>query len=447
MGIDRKGMALALTGWLLVAAPALAGVKIHTWQSRGAQVYFVRAPQLPMVDVRVVFAAGSARDGKLPGLASLTSHLLRFGADGLNADRIAEITDDHGIQLSIGSDRDRAWVGFRSLSEPRRLNPALRLLGRLMARPDFNDADLARERRRFLLALRQQQQSPAAIARRRFYRAVYGNHPYAHDPSGNLKSIAAIRRADLQAFHRRYYVARNAIVVIVGKLNRRQARLLARRLLSRLPLGQAAPPLPAVQPLKQAKVIRVPFPSSQTHVLIGQPGTWRGDPDYYALYTGNHALGGSGLVSRISEEVREKRGMAYSAYSYFFPLQRPGPFVMGLQTRNDQADKAIAVLRKTLADFVERGITAAELEASKKNITGAYPLRIDSNGKITGYLAMIGFYRLPLDYLDRFNDHIRAITVDQVRSVFKRRIHPRRMVTVIVGGGMAHGQKKHAAKP
>jgi zinc protease len=161
----------------------------------------------------------------------------------------------------------------------------------------------------------------------------------------------------------------------------------------------------------------------------------RDDPEYYPLYVGNHILGGSGLVSRISEEVREKRGLSYSAYSYFIPMRYKGPYTLGLQTRNEQTQEAISVMRKTLQDFIDDGPTEKELKASKQNITGGFPLRISSNGKIADNLSSIGFYNLPLDYLDTFNDHVDAVTVEQIKAAFKNRVHPDKMVTVTVGPG------------
>ncbi len=160
----------------------------------------------------------------------------------------------------------------------------------------------------------------------------------------------------------------------------------------------------------------------------------RGDPDYFALYVGNHILGGSGLVSRLSEEMREKRGLSYSVYSYFLPMEQAGPYQMALQTRNDQADEALAVMRETLDQYLKEGPTGDELEAAKKNITGGFALRIDSNSKILDYLVVIGFYDLPLDYLKAFNDRIMAVTREQIIDAYRRRVLPDAMSTIIVGG-------------
>ncbi len=173
-------------------------------------------------------------------------------------------------------------------------------------------------------------------------------------------------------------------------------------------------------------------PASQSHILIGAPGIRRGDPDYFPLFVGNYVLGGGGFVSRLVEEVRQKRGLAYSVYSYFSPLQQRGPFVIGMQTKREQAPEALAVVQKTLRDFLANGPTAQELEAAKQNIAGGFPLRIDSNRKIHEYLAVIGFYHLPLSYLDDFAGNVERVTVADVKSAFARHVDPDKLVTVVV---------------
>jgi len=237
----------------------------------------------------------------------------------------------------------------------------------------------------------------------------------------------------LKAFYQRYYVASNATIAIVGNLDRAQAEQVAKTVIGKLPKGTPAQNLPEVAAIPQQETISVEHPSAQTHILLGQPGMKRGDPDYYTLYVGNHMLGGSGLIARLSNEIREKRGLAYSTYSYFLPMQQYGPFQIGLQTRTDQADAALEVVHETVKTFIENGPTAEELTAAKKNITGGFPLRISSNKKILGYVGMIGFYDLPLDYLDTFNEKIQAVTAADIQDAFKRRVKPDKMVTVLVG--------------
>jgi zinc protease len=244
-----------------------------------------------------------------------------------------------------------------------------------------------------------------------------------------------LSREDIQQFHKRYYVASNAVIAIVGAVTRQEAETLAQQVIGKLPAGKEAPPLPAVTSLSASRLEQIGFPSQQTHILIGQPGIKRGDPDYFPLYVGNHILGGGGLVSRLSEEIREKRGLSYSTYSYFSPMRMAGPYILGLQTRNDQTAEAHRLMQKVLSEFVAHGPTAEELDAARKNITGGFPLRIASNSKIASYIAMIGFYGLPLDYLDRFNERVEAVTLEQIRDAFQRRVAPDKMLTVIVGGG------------
>lgn len=409
--------------------------EINAWTtSNGARVLFVRAPELPMVDVRMVFDAGSARDGTKSGLAVLTNGVLTEGAGGLSAEEISERFDEVGAHFGNGADRDMAWISLRSITEPSSLEPALAALTLVLERPDFPEDAFERERKRMLVALKQRQQNPAQVAEDAFYAKLYGDHPYAASPYGTEKTLAALKRADLKAFFTRYYTAQNAVVAIVGDLLREQAEALAVQVVGKLPAGDKAEALPEVLPLSAPIEVKVPYPSAQTHIRLGQPGMARLDPDFYALYVGNHSLGGSGLVSRLSKEVREKRGLSYSIYSYFLPMRVAGPFMAGIETRNEQAAEALKVLRRTLEDFIKTGPTAQEHKASLNNITGGFPLRIDSNGKIVEYLAIIGFYGLPLDYLEKFVQRIAGVTLEQARDAFKRRLSPVNTVTVIVGG-------------
>ncbi|HWS04066.1 MAG TPA: pitrilysin family protein, partial [Gammaproteobacteria bacterium] len=383
---------------------------------------------------QLVFNAGSARDGDRPGLAQLTHTLLDKGADGLSANQIAEQLEGVGARLGGDSLRDMATLNLRSLSDAKYLQPAIAVFAKLVAQPDFNPDDLHRERERMLIGLQYAQQQPEAVSEKAFYAALYGAHPYASPPEGTVESLKSLDRAAVQDFHKRYYVARNAVVAIVGAVDRATAEKLAETATADLAAGEAAPTLPAVADFTAAREQRIEHPSTQTHVLIGQPGIRRDDADYFTLYVGNYVLGGGGLVSRLSEEIREKRGLSYSVYSYFMPMAERGPFQLGLQTRNDQAAEALKVLRETLSRYVAEGPTAAELDAAKKNITGGQALRVDSNRKILEYLAVIGFYQLPLDYLDTFNGKVEAVTLEQVRDAFKRRVQPERMLTLLVGG-------------
>lgn len=424
---------LALVLWALCAQ---AGPKIQTWTAgNGAKVYFVPTEGLPLVDVRVVFDAGSARDGAQFGLATLTSGLLDTGAGAWDADAIAKRLEGVGAKLGNGASRDSAFVSLRSLTQPKLLEPALETMKEILSHPTFSAADFEREKKNLLVALKQREESPADLAGIAFFQNLYGGHPYAHPKEGNIDTVEKLTREDLQKFHKQYYVGKNALIVIVGEVDKPKAESIAEGLLSGLPAGEAAPALPAVGQPAAANTTKKFFPSAQTHVYSGVPGMKVGDADYFPLYVGNHTLGGSGLVSKISEEVREKRGLSYSAYSYFYPFRVEGPFLMGLQTKNNTAEEAVAVMQQTLRDFIQQGPTAKELEASKKNITGGFAMRLDSNAKLTDQVASIAFYGLPLDYLDTFTAKVEAVTASDIQRAFKARIDPGKLQTVLVGAG------------
>lgn len=420
---------------LLIAASVQASPQIEHWQtSNGARVYFVAAPELAMVDIKVVFDAGSARDGDLSGTALLTNAMLNEGAAGLNTNEIAAEFENVGAQFSNSSERDMAVLSMRSLTADFALKPALTAFHKVLTQPDFPSASFERMQKQMLIGLQAEKQSPAAIASRAFYTNLYGKHPYAGMPAGDERTVKKLNIPKLKTFYQQYYVANNAIIVLVGALTSQQAKELAENILTGLPAGEAAAALPEVASLPTAKAIAIEHPSSQTHIVMGQPGISRHDLDYFSLYVGNHILGGSGLVSLLSNEVREKRGLSYSVYSYFRPMHELGPYQFGLQTRNDQAKEALDVMQNTLNDFINKGPTDAELTAAKQNITGGFALRVDSNSKIAEYTAMIGFYDLPLDYLDTFNDKVNAVSPKQIKEAFSRRIHADKMVTILVGG-------------
>lgn len=407
---------------------------IQNWQSeKGANVYFVEAKELPIVDIQVIFDAGSARNGKKAGLAGLTNGLLDEGAGGLTADQISQGFDDLGANYGGSAGYDSASISLRSLSDITILEPALENLARVLVKPDFPQDALVRQKNRTLISIRGKQQSPGALANDAFFEEVFKGHPYAVPSSGTEESIKALVRNDVVSFHKNYYVTKNATIAIVGDLTTTQAKAMVEKLLKDLPAGTKPQPIPKVQVLEKDVLVQIDHPSTQTHILLGQTGLKRGDPDYFPLYVGNHVLGGGGMISRLFAEIREKRGLSYGASSYFSPMRENGTFTASLQTRTDQTEEALSVLQEHLKIFIDDGPTEAELEASKKNITGGFPLRLASNSKIIGYIGMIGFYGLPNDYLDTFNANVNAVTVDQIKDAFKRRLSPDKFVIVMVG--------------
>ncbi|MDO8932886.1 MAG: pitrilysin family protein [Rhodocyclaceae bacterium] len=416
---------------LLMTLSAHAGVKIEHWVTpSGARVYFVETHALPILDVQADFSAGSAFDppGK-SGLAAMTRGLLDTGTGDMDEEKIAGRLVDLGVRLAGSIDYDRAGLSLRTLSSRTERDAALDLMRRLLAQPAFPEAPLAREKTRTIAEIQESETRPDSIAAKRFAAAIYPGHPYG--VTATAESVGRIAREDLVAFHRDYYSAKRAVISIIGDVSRAEAETIAQNLSGALPAGIDEQPLPAVASPAQG-VVKVAHPASQSHIHVGLPAVKRGDPDFYALQVGNYSLGGGGFVSRLMKEVREKRGYAYSVYSYFAPRRLEGPFEIGLQTKREQADAALKVARDVLTDFLAQGPTDKELAAAKKNLIDGLSLRIDSNAKLLGYLAVIGFYNLPLTYLDDFPAKVQAVTAKDVRAAFARHVKPENLVTVIV---------------
>ncbi|MBJ6611800.1 MAG: insulinase family protein [Candidatus Thiothrix moscowensis] len=443
----NKLMTVVATLLVLLWMPlAQAAPKIEHWTtSKGLRVYYVHAPELPMLDMSLMFDAGSARDADKPGLALLTGSMLNKGAGELNEDQLAEQFAAIGAVFGAGASMDSASVSLRTITLEKEQKTALELWLKVLSKPTFPAESFARVQKLTLVGLQAEKQDPAALGNKAFYKALYPDHPYGQPENGTEESIQALTVPDLQAFYQRYYVAKNGLLTLVGAVDRQQAEALAEQVAAVLPAGEAAAPLPEVKPLTEAKTVKIPYPSTQSHILMGQIGNKRGDPDYFTLYMGNQVLGGSGFTSRLVKEVRDARGLSYSTYSYFSPFKELGVFEVGLQTKKEQTGEALKVIREVLGKFQQEGPTDKELEASKKDVTGGFPLRTANNSQIASYVGVIGFYNLPLDYLDTFTSKINALTREQIVDAFTRRLQPDKMVTVIVGGDDAAKQPEQPA--
>ena len=426
---------------------AHATPKIQHWQTpSGAQVYFVENHDLPMLDVAVDFPAGSGFDqAEKSGLAALTQSLLALGSEGMGEDEIARRLADIGAQMGGNFDGDRSGISLRTLSSKTEREQALAIIANVLQHPLFPEAVLTREKARLLAALKEAETKPESIAAKAFSKAIFGEHPYGLPASGEIASVEKLQRSDLQMFYSTHYGAQTAVVALMGDVSRAEAEVIAQNLTAQLPSGGASGKIAPVPMLSAASTLRVPHPATQSHILIGAPGVARNDPDYFALYVGNYILGGGGFVSRLMHEVREKRGLAYSVYSYFIPMQQPGAFQIGLQTRKDQADEALQLVNKILRDFIAQGVSEKELHAAQQNIINGFPLRIDSNRKILDYLSAIGFYHLPLTYLDEFPGKVSKVTVADIRAAFRRKLNPDALATVIVGAPEETGKPEQAA--
>lgn len=438
--------ALLATAAMLQSQAVLAALPIQHWtQVSGAQVYLVESRGIPMLDVQVDFDAGSRRDpSDKAGLASMVANMSSKGitakakAPALDENQLSEAWADLGATFSVRPGSDRMSFLLRSLSYPDLLPKAVALAARQLGEPSFPEPIWGRERERIGATIREANTRPATLAGQAFSAAVYGQHPYGLDTTE--ASIGRTSVADMRKFYARFIQPCRAKVSVVGDVTRAQADVLVKALLARLPQSptERCSPLPSVAevaPLTAPVNQAIAFESAQAHVLIGQPGFKRSDPDFFALTVGNYTLGGGGFVSRLTSEVREKRGLTYSVYSYFSPGLHAGAFTIGLQTRPDQAAQAVRVAREVLAKFVAEGPSEAELKAAKDNLVGGFPLLIDSNAKLIANVANIAWNNLPLNYLDTWTAQVEKITAADIKAAFTRKLQPDRMVTVVLGAG------------
>lgn len=418
-------------------APARRTLNIQTWNTaEGAKVLFVESRELPMFDLRLTFAAGSSQDQKTPGIATLTNAMLNEGIKGKDVTAIAQGFEGLGADFGNGAYRDMAVASLRSLSATDKREPALKLFSEVLGKPTFPADSLSRIKNQLLASFEYQKQNPGAISSKALFKQVYGDHPYAHPSDGTPESISAIDIAQLKAFHAKAYAAGNAVIALVGDLSREEAQAIAAQVSSSLPKGPALPKV--AEPVEpKAGLTHIEFASNQTHLMLAQLGIDRNDPDYAALTVGNSVLGGGGFGSRLMTEVREKRGLTYGVSSGFTAMQVPGPFLIGLQTRAEMSQNTLKLVQDIVRDFLANGPTQKEIDDVKRELTGSFPLSAASNSAIVGQLGAIGFYNLPLTYLEDYMNQAQSVTIEQVKAAMNKHLSADKMVVVTVGPTVA----------
>lgn len=407
---------------------------IKRWDtSNGARVVFYEAKEVPMVDISVAFAAGSVYDDASYGLSALTARLINEGSGGLDATAISQRISETGAQYQSTNNRDMAVFNLKSLSDTEPLKKATELFSLMISHPDFPMDSFIREKNQQLISIAQTDESPDKIAEQIFYKALYQKHPYAHPINGEKETVNNISLDEVKSFYKQFYVSKNAIIVLVGAIDEPTAKHIAETISKDLKPGEHAPEIGPADVLTEEMNIEVEFPSSQTILRMGQLGITHQNKHYFPLIVGNYTLGGGALVSRLSEEIREKRGLTYGVYSQFLPMPGLGPFIISLSTKNQQAQTAIKVTRETLDNFLKTGPSSTELKAAKQYLTGSYPLSLASNRSIAELLLRITFYKLPHDYLDTYIQNINNVTEEQIKSAFRELITPKNFLQVTVG--------------
>jgi len=408
---------------------------------KGAKAYLVQTQALPMLDIEISIDAGDRFDptGK-SGLASMTAELMNYGArssrGALSEAQIADEIADLGANFGISVGGERAVIRIRSLSRKDLRDRAVQLASAMLSAPTYDAKILEREKQRAITGMLEAETKPESVLERRFRKSVYGNYPLSESPS--VKSVGSVSVSDLARFHQQFYRGDRIIVSIVGDVSPAEANEIVEVLLKNVPQsGAAIPALPQferspIEPLA-SRQIYIPFDSQQAHIAMGMTAITRSNPDYFPLIVGNYILGGGGFVSRLMSEVREKRGLAYSVFSYFAPGKDTGIFQAGLQTKGDQATLALEVMNSTIANFIANGATPSELQAAKANLVNGFPLRIDNNRKLLDNVSSIAWNDLPLDTLETWTTKVDAVTLEQVSAAFQKYLAMDRMKIVVLG--------------
>ncbi len=414
----------------------------HFKTSAGVPVSFVRATTLPIVDIDLRFNAGSARDGTIRangfGIANMTATMLTQGTKSLSEDDFTRAVETLGINLNSSAYKDMFIVSLRSLSDDNHLLPAVDLMTQMLTQPNFDPSILARNKARLLVGLQQQKQDPNSLASLAFDKTLYGTHPYAHPSSGTLETVPSIEKKDLTDFQNRYLVAANASLAITGNLSLDEAKKLADDITVNLPMGTKAAILPEPKPLTKAQHIHIPFPSTQTTVLMGQLGNKRAtDPEAQQQQTnfavGNEVLAGSNFNARLMTEVRQNLGYTYGISGSMNPMLTRGPYQIGFSTRNDKARDAIDASLAVIDDTLGSGISNHEMRLTTDNMKNSFPMGFASNAGINGLLGMMNFYQLPDSYLTDYMTRIDKVKLSEVNQTLRNTLEPDKFLIVTVG--------------
>ncbi len=408
--------------------------KTERWTtSNGVHVVFYQAMEVPMLDISLAFAAGSAYDEHSAGLSSLTTQLLNEGSAGISAMNIAEELANTGAQFDATTNKDMVILNLRTLTKNDVLNKATTLFSQIVTRPDFPQEAIDREKKQLIMAIEHSKDSAGEQATLLFFQQLYQNHPYAHPVNGTAQTIQAISKKQITSFYQRFFVGHNAVLVLVGAINKEKAHQIAQQITSPLPAGIAAPPITHAQALAHEEQVHTIVPSTQTVIRLGQLGIDHQNPHYFPLIVGNYILGGGGLTSRLAIELREKKGLTYNVDSQLVPMPGLGPFFIGFSTQKEQTSEAIALSKQVLNEFIAQGPSQEELLAAKKYLNGSFPMSLASNKAIANLLLRMTFYHLPAHYLSTYLAHINDVTINDIKKAFQEEIKPDSLLLVTAG--------------
>ncbi len=405
------------------------------WQTKaGLGVYWVYSPSPAMVDIELLFAAGSAYDGEKNGLANATNAMFYEYADGQPQTYWAEKLESLGAEIALTSRREGAGIRLRSLSDSDTLNEALDLWLKIISKAEFRQEDWQRVREQLLSQYRDQQQDPSYLANEAFYQALFPDSALGQPSLGTEKSLMALTIEDLKTFYQNFYHRHNAKLVIVGDLSHQQAEALSEKVSTALAdNGGAAAQVSLTKSEPKQQIIN--FPSQQAHLILGYVTIPRTHPDYYPLLVANHLLGGNGFSSRLMQKVRVERGLTYGIYSHIIPMRDGSIFSIRLQTRVEQSTQALALIQETLDNLRQQGFSDTEFNDAKENLINSFPLTISSNRSILSQVGSIAFYDLELDRIGKFQEKIHAVSKAEVNKAIEKYLLPDALIKIQVGTG------------
>ena len=436
----RRHWTLLLLFFLLLPPSRAAGewspVIHHATGPGGLTVLLSESRALPMVEVRILMRAGSAYDPKgKEGVAALTAWMFNEGGGDLDAIAFREQLDFYGIDLSASVKRETMLVKMTTLST--HLDQAWGLLADALLRPRFDDREFQRAKTEQTASLTKNREKPEVMAGHALMRMIYGDHPYAHPASGMVETIKNIQVSDIKKFFSDGVRSPGMVLAVAGDVSQERLQGLIQKHLAGL--NSEPGPFQAIPALKTAAtggIQQISMDIPQTTLRLGVMAVDRHDPDYYALYVMNQILGGSGMTSRLTNEIREKRGLAYGVFSYFSPLPGRGPFVIGTKTKTGSAQEVLDLIYQEIRRMAEKGVSEAELREVKRYLVGSFPLHFDSLDSLAATWAVIGFYQRGLDYLEKWTDRISAVTPEDIRRVAGRIL---RVVDFQVASAGKHG--------
>lgn len=386
---------------------------------------------LPMVTLHFLIRAGARYDPEeKEGLANLTSRLLTYGTRNRTALQISEALDFIGASLSAGCDQEVATVSLTLLKKD--LDAGLSLLAEILTASVFSPEEIERQKQSVIASIKARGENPGTIAQIKFSEALFPKSPYGRQVEGTEDSIKRVDRDGLLEFYQRSYRPDRAILVVVGDISHQEiSQKLAQAFQPwrKGPVVQESPPVASPGP---ANFIPVNKNITQANIAMGHEGVPRGHPDYYAIQVMNYILGGGGFSSRLIDSVRNERGLAYSVYSYFGGDKYVGSFQVTMQTKNETAQEAIRIAKEEIQRIRKQGVTEEELQAAKDYLIGSFPLRLDTNRRIAGFLAQVEFFELGLDYPDRYPELIRRVSRDNILEAARRYLQPDKLIVVVV---------------